>query len=148
LTSSAQIPYSLYYLNKFSLGAFQMGYRIELQPGEPIIWEVWDANYNPEIDGPQAAQELIRLMDDSPVPVAVIVDMREANLTFDDLLQLAKSSSSENAPARHPKQRKRVIITHSDIISMVAKGMDHELFGHITLDVVTTSKDALERARQ
>jgi uncharacterized protein (DUF433 family) len=87
-------------------------------------------------------------MDASPDPVSVIVDMREANLTFDDLLQLAKSSSSENAPARHPKQRKRVIITTNDIIAMVAKGMDHELFGHITLDIVTTAKEALAHARE
>lgn len=125
-----------------------MGYKIELQPGEPIIWEIWDANYNPEVDAPKAAQDIIRLMDESPEPVAVIVDMREASLTFDDLLLLAKSSSGENAPARHPKQRKRVIVTTDNIISLVAKGMDHELFGHIKLDIVTTTRDALAHARE
>lgn len=125
-----------------------MGYKIELQPGEPIVWEIWDANYNPSVDAPQAAQEIIRIMDAATKPMSVIVDMREASLTFDDLLQMAKHASGENAPARHPNQRKRVIITNNDIISLVAKGMDHELFGNIKLDIVATTKEALAHARE
>lgn len=125
-----------------------MGYSIKMLPGEPIIVETWDADYNPQTDGRNAAQEIITLMDAMGEPVTVIVDMRAASLTFDDILLMAKSASSESAPSRHPNQRRRIIVTDNSVISTAAKGLDSEVFGHIAIDIATSMDEALTMARR
>lgn len=125
-----------------------MGYKIETVPHEPIIIETWGKDYNPKVDGPNAAQEMNRLMDASREPVTVIVDMRAANMTLEDIIFMAKVASSENAPAHHPKQRRRIIVTDSSLISLAAKGMDSEVFGNIAMDITTSMDEALDLARQ
>lgn len=125
-----------------------MGYHIKRIPDEPIIVETWDAHYDPETDAPQAAQDIIRVMETIKTPVVVIVDMRAARLTFDDILHMAQSASNEAAPARHPMQRRRIIVTDNEVISKSAEGLDSEIFGHIAVDIATTMDEALAMARQ
>jgi hypothetical protein len=126
----------------------EMGYRIEKLRGEPIIIETWDANYDPAEEGPKASQEIIRMMDTINEPTVVIVDMRAMALTFNDILLMAQAASSRSAPAHHPLQRRRIIITDSSIVSLAAQGLDSELFGRIKVDIATSMDEALEIARQ
>lgn len=125
-----------------------MGYKIEVIPGEPIIVETWDRYYDPATDGPRAAREIIQVMETLNKPVVAIVDMRAAALSFDDILLLAQSASSKTAPARHPLQRRRIIVTTSEVVSMAAEGLDNAIFGHIVVDIATSMEEALEKARQ
>ncbi|MBI5960124.1 MAG: hypothetical protein HY866_15395 [Chloroflexi bacterium] len=125
-----------------------MGYKVEALLDEPIIIETWDEHYNVMTDGLKASQDIIKLMDAASGPVTVIVDMRAAKLTFDDILLMAKAASSDKAPSRHPKQRRRIIVTDSHMISFAAQGLDSEVFGHIVVDIATSMEDALNMARQ
>jgi hypothetical protein len=125
-----------------------MGYKIEILPNEPIILETWDADYNPSIDASKAAQEIIQIMDAANGPMSVIVDMRAKTFNFNDILLMAKLSSGSSAPSHHPKQRKRVIVTDSRLISTAAKGLDSDIFGHIKLDIADNLEDALKLVRQ
>lgn len=125
-----------------------MGYRLEVLPGEPIVVETWDADYDPSTDAPQAAREVIQLMEAADQPMAVIVDMRAKSLNVNEILLMARMSSGASAPSRHPRQRKRIIVTDSRFISMAAKGLDSDVFGHIKLDIVGSMEDALALARQ
>lgn len=125
-----------------------MGYKIEVRPDDLLVIETWDENYNPQVDGPRAAQEIIQIMDTFTKPVAVIVDMRAANLTFDDILLLASMASSKNAPARHLMQRRRIIVTDSSVVSLAAEGLDSEVFGHIAVDIATSMEQAFEMAQE
>lgn len=125
-----------------------MGYTIELLPDEPIIIETWQSDYNPETDSTKAAQEIISLMDQIGKPVTVIVDMRAKTLSFDDLVLLAKKASSEDAPAQHPNQRRRIIVTDSEAISLAAKGLNSEVFGHLAVELATSMEEALAAARK
>jgi len=124
-----------------------MGYTIEVRPDESVIIETWDAAYDPRTDAPQAAQEIIQLMEAARRPTTVIVDMRAKALSFDDILLMAKAASSKNAPSRHPMQRRRIIVTASDVVSMAAEGLDSAFFGHIVVDVASSLEEALEMAR-
>lgn len=125
-----------------------MGYKIEVLPGEPIVIETWDANYDPPTDAPKAAQEIIQVMEHLNKSVVVIVDMRAASLTFNDILLMAQTASGKSAPARHPLQHRRIIVTNDSIVSIAAQGLDSEVFGRITVDIATSMDQALEMARQ
>jgi hypothetical protein len=125
-----------------------MGYKIEVRPEDSVIIETWDAAYDPKTDAPQAAKEIIQLMEAARRPTTVIVDMRAKALTFDDILLMAKSASSKDAPSHHPMQRRRIIVTTSDIISMAAEGLDNAVFGHIVVDIAGSVEEALEMARK
>lgn len=125
-----------------------MGYKIEVRPQESVIVETWDAHYDPQIDAPQAAKEIIQLMDAAARPMTVIVDMRAKSLTFNDILLMAKSASAKDAPSRHPLQRRRIIVTTSEIIAMAADGLDTAIFGHIVVDIAGSMEEALTMARE
>ncbi len=125
-----------------------MGYKIESFPKEKLIVETWGADYSPAVDGPQAARDIIKAMDALNEPVTVIVDMRAAQLSFNDILTLSQVAADKNAPARHPLQRRRIIVTDSNIVSMAAQGLDHEVFGHIMVDIATSMEEAWKMAQQ
>jgi hypothetical protein len=125
-----------------------MGYKITKLPGEPILVETWDANFDVAKDGRRASQEIIEKMEELNQMVVVIVDMRAAKLSFDDILMMAQSASGKDAPARHPLQRRRIIVTDSSIVSLAAQGLDSEVFGHIAVDIATSMEEALDKARE
>lgn len=124
-----------------------MSYKLEVHPGEPIIWETWNADFDPETDTPAITRAQLKMLNASQTPMVVITDTRAVTLTFDDILYLASNAVPEELN-HHPRLRRIILVTTSEIVAKSAEGLNNEAFGYVKLDIVASREEALARARQ
>ena len=89
--------------------------------------------------------EIRRLLDASPEPLFLIDDVREMNMTFDDLVASASLGSRGQDPLwHHPKMRSVYFITGSKIIEAIAAGLNSPVFGNVHVKVFASVEEALQ----
>jgi hypothetical protein len=123
-----------------------MSHTIEVRSGEPIIWEVWGADFDAAAEGEAVTQKELNYLDASDKPMVLVVDMRLVPLGWDDILYLASNSVPDELNS-HPNLRRIIIITTSDVVAKSAAGMNSRPFGYIKLDVAASAEGALAQAR-
>lgn len=124
-----------------------MSYKLEVHPGESIIWETWNADFDPEADTPAITREQLKMLNAARGPMVVITDTRAVTLTFDDILYLASNAVPEELN-HHPRLSRIILVTTSEIVAKSAEGLDNEVFGYVKLDIVASREEALACARQ
>jgi hypothetical protein len=124
-----------------------VSYKLEVQSGEPIIWETWGTDFDPETDAIASVQEEIELLEAAQVPMVVVVDTRAVNLTFDDIIFLASNGVPDELN-HHPRLGGMILITTSEVIAKSVEGLNSKNFGYIKMDVVASRDEALVQARK
>ena len=126
-----------------------MAYKIERFNDLPMILSIWDADFSVSNDLITYNTELATLLDAETHPVYHIVDMREVKMTFTDVMSAIQIGvKGEQATANHPNIRQIVVVTHSRMINMAAKGLNTMSFGNIDMAVFETVEDAVGYVRQ
>jgi hypothetical protein len=124
-----------------------MNYSIEVLPDDPIIWLTLGADYYAGTDSKKTNRDVLKILDASRGPMVAVADLRSAALDWEQLLYLANHGASEEVRG-HPNHGGFVFITTDDVVSAVAQNVNTETFGFVKLDIVTSSEEALARARK
>ncbi|HEX3049697.1 MAG TPA: hypothetical protein VHP83_03505 [Aggregatilineaceae bacterium] len=124
-----------------------MSFTIGVRPGERIIWEVWDANFKPEVDAEASTQSELKILNASHQPMVLVVDLRQVLTTLEDIIYTASHCVPEELTG-HPQLCRMILITTSAVIAKSAEGMNSEAFGFIKFDVAASEDEALTLARR
>lgn len=116
-------------------------------PDERIIIRTFGKDYSYARDRRHVLNEDVALLDAQPEPVFHVLDLRELDLSFDDLLTGTHSATKESRFFGHPKQFELVVVTTSAFLKLAAKGMSSPIFGSQKVRVFDTVEHALEYAR-
>ncbi len=126
-----------------------MTYKIERFNDLPMILSNWDADFSVGNDLVTYNTELATMLDAETHPVYHIVDMREVKMTFTDVMSAIQIGiKGEQATANHRNIKQIVVVTHSRMINMAAKGLNTVSFGNIDMAVFETVEDAIGYVRQ
>lgn len=124
-----------------------MSYTLEVRSDPAVIWIVWGADFDFEADAYASAKDEVRVLDSAQEPMVAVYDLRNVNLTWNDIMVLSNQGAS--SPIRnHPNLHAEIMITTNEVSVEVAKHLDNETFGNIQINAVSTSEEALELARQ
>ncbi len=123
-------------------------YTVELLPDDAIILEVWGKDFEVSLHGAQFLADLIALLDTASVPMANIVDMRQAPLGVDDVILGANLGTRLTGFSKHPRLRKSIFVTNSKMVALAARGLNSPVFGNAKVFVAATVEEAMAMARQ
>lgn len=124
-----------------------MSYTLKKLPGEPIIIQKLHSDYSLAAEGEQSIADSIALLDAQPEQVYYIVDLTDAHLSVNDVIQGANLASRQTQVLKHPKIRANLFITTSPLVSFAAKGMNSPAFGGIKIEVYSSTDEALAAIR-
>jgi hypothetical protein len=117
--------------------------------GEAIIVRTFPASYDMREDGPADVARLVELLDAQDEPAFVIMDGHEARLSVDEVIVGASQATrGESAVFRHPKLREVILVTTSGLLRLASRGLNSEVFGHVTVKAFDTLEEALAYCRQ
>ena len=124
-----------------------MSFSVEQLPQEPIVISTLheDMAFLSEMTDLQYAVR--EILEGSDEPLFLIVDL-QLSMGFEEMLVGANAVGRGEQPVwHHPKIRQVVLVAPSDFLQTVAKGMSHEMFGNLNIQVVKTRDEALEYIR-
>lgn len=121
--------------------------QLQKLPDEPIIIRVFGTDYSFARDGQRVMNEDVALLDTQPEPVFHILDLRELELSFDDLLAGTHFAAKESRYFGHPRRRELMIVTTSAFFKLAAKGVSNPVFGSQKVIAFDTMEKALKYAR-
>ncbi|MBN1303991.1 MAG: hypothetical protein JXA13_06110 [Anaerolineales bacterium] len=126
----------------------QKFYQNELLAGEPIIVSTIKSGYSISRDMPASDQDAHAMLDSLGFRVYFIVDIRVLTLTFDDIISASTIGARGEKPLwHHPKIKKLIFITESELAYKAAAGLRNLLFGYLDTLVFPTLEEALEYCR-
>ncbi|MBN1564604.1 MAG: hypothetical protein JXA10_12235 [Anaerolineae bacterium] len=124
-----------------------MGYTLEVRSDAPIMWIIWEADFDLKEDIPSLAQEQLNVLDSAQEPLVVVYDTRQASQSWDDIMFLSsKAGSQENRS--HPNMLARILITNDEVQAAVSQNLDNETFGNRKIYPVSSPEAALAFARK
>lgn len=123
-----------------------MSYAIEVLQEERIMVETWGADFNPEVEAEETIQKELEILSAATGPMVAIVDMRQVQLDWNDILYLASHGVPDELK-NHPNLHRIILLTTDEVVEKSAEGMNSEAFGFIKLDIVASKDEALARAR-
>lgn len=125
-----------------------MSYNTILPPGEPIIVQTLNDDFDVAGELGPAMREVHDVLSAYEKPVFLIVDMSAYKLSVDDLVVGASMSSGGEEPIfKHPNIRQVVFVSPSKIVELAAKGMNTATFGHVDIRVFASQEAALAYVR-
>jgi hypothetical protein len=125
-----------------------MAVKIEMLPGEPILIQTLDKEFNFSTDGKPLLEKTIATLDAQSEPIFYIADMSEVDFSLDDMIGASNLVTRQVALFRHPKMREGIIITESWMMGLAAKGLNSPIFGNIKVKVFKTRDEALAYVRE
>jgi len=124
-----------------------MAVKFELLPGEPILIQTLDKEFNFGTDGKTLLDRTMATLDAQSEPIFYIADMTEVDFSLDDMIGASNLVTRQVALFRHPKMREGIIVTESRLMGLAARGLNSPIFGDITLKVFKTRDEALAYVR-
>ena len=125
-----------------------MAVKFDLLPGEPILIQTLDKEFNFGTDGKPLLEKTMATLDAQSEPIFYIADMTEVDFSLDDVIGASNLVTRQVAMFRHPKMREGIIITESFLMNLAAKGLNSPIFGDIKVKVFKTVDEALAYVRE
>lgn len=123
-------------------------YRIEKLPSEPIVVTHLGADYSMASHTEEINSRIMKFMDASAEGLFLIFDATEASFSFDEVITSASQGTRSTTPIlRHPNMRQLVVISHSSLVRLAAKGLNSPIFGRVNVKVCDTLDEALAHCR-
>ncbi|MBN1563635.1 MAG: hypothetical protein JXA10_07345 [Anaerolineae bacterium] len=125
-------------------------FKFEKLPGEPIVVFTAFESYRMAQDAQLSVEATFEFFDALDEPTNYILNWLDLNpLDIEDVSVGAMAVAlAENPIFKHPKMRKIIFVTTSEIFILAARGLDSDTYGHIKIDVFPTLDEALQYARQ
>jgi hypothetical protein len=126
-----------------------MSYTIEKLRGEPILVNILHEDFRfGSKSQTNAHDEVIRILDDAPEPLFMIIDMSQVSMDFVSLMSNANTATRGVSPIlHHPKIRRTIIVSNDLIIKLSVQGMDSPIFGNVSMMLFSTLDEAIDYAR-
>jgi hypothetical protein len=126
-----------------------MSYSFELLPDEPILIATMYDSFSIKHDAEAHLSELASILDGLDQRVCYISDIRalKINVFQDFLAAVSKAFRGNEAVIKHPNITTTIIVSTAELIKLSAKGLNTEVFGHLSLPVFDTLDEALAYAR-
>src|SRR5687767_3968306 len=103
-----------------------MPFKIDKLPDEPILLVSVITPMDIKADIGPFVEELISLLEQSPVPVYEIMDARPVKLSFSDMvdaLAVATRSNDSMRINKHPKLRAWILVLDNDLLRIGANAL-------------------------
>ena len=123
-------------------------YNVEKLPDLPVIvvtvLEDWDSGR----DAPLALDSVTAFLDETEEPLYYCSDLTQSpRWGLSDVISVANLAARGRNIAKHPKLKGVIAITTDRMIDLAARGMNSEVFGHLSITVFPTLDEALESLR-
>jgi len=118
-------------------------------PNEPIILRILGADIQSEQEMKAGMLADIKLLDTQSEPVFLILDMTNSPVTrtLDSVAVGANMATRQLPLFKHRNVREVVFVTTNRMMSLVAEGLDSEIYGYVKARAVGTVDEALAYAR-
>lgn len=110
----------------------------------PVLLNTVLPDFNIARDWAEGEVEMRQLIDTYEGRLFLVLDVRQMNMTFDDLILGASMGSRGTAPIwHHPKVQGIYFISDSKLVAMIAKGLHSPVFGNTAAKACGTVEEAL-----
>ncbi len=117
---------------------------ITLMDHLPVLLNTIEADFSIKDDWPWAVKQWHHFLDDSPVPLFAIDDVRKMNVALGDVVAFASLGTRGPDPIwRHPNLRCVCFITDSALIRAAVAGLNSPTFGNTAAKAFPTVEYAL-----
>ncbi len=123
-------------------------YSLVKLPKEPIVILTPHADHDVIQDGPEAADQTIRLIEAQSTPVGLILDLTHLKMDFSEIM--SGSSMVARGPSalfHHPNVKIIATVSQDTTIELVNEGLSDELYGHLLVITVDSLDKALAYLR-
>ena len=124
-----------------------MSYTVEKFPKEPIVLQVLHADYRYADEGTQSANAIFDILEAQNEPIYLIMDLRDAAFSMDDILQGSSAVMQQRQLLKHPNIIENIIVTESRFMKLVVQGFNSPVFGNVKFQVFDSRDAALAYAR-
>lgn len=125
-----------------------MSYRVFLMDRLPVLVFEAGKDYSAAADLEKANVEILDLLDNSTKPVYHLVDMRNSDISFEDV-QLGANAAGRgpNPIFRHSKVKQVMFVTQNPMLKLAVEGMQSDIYGNVTVLQFDTMDEALAHIR-
>ena len=125
-----------------------MSFKVELLPNEPIMVTSFYAAFDVRRDAAEVVRQMRAILDAAPEPIYMVDDTIQMKLSFSDLVGgLAMVTRGDTDVVHHPKVRRIVIITTSDVLKFGTTALKQKQYGASDIAVYSSMDDALSAIR-
>ena len=123
-------------------------YGIEKLTNEPIILATMSPKYSVGRDMTNSDNEIRIMLDAGQEDMFVIADIRQVSLSFNNvMIGSSKGARTQAALWHHPKIKKMIFISNSNIVKLAARGLNSPFYGNLNVKVFETPEQALVYCR-
>lgn len=117
--------------------------------GESLAIVTYQEPFNPVEDLAYVQDELEHLLAQTGAPLQVVVDLRQIDLDFSELVQsLGMTSSSSSAASSKSGQIRLTFVGDSEMVKMAADAYGQAQYGGAEVDMFASLDQALAHARR
>jgi hypothetical protein len=125
-----------------------MSFKVEKLADEPIMITTFEGAFDVRRDGAEIVRQMRSFLDAATVPLYMVDNMIDIKLSFSDLVgALAMATRGETDIVNHPKLRRIVIVTSSDIVKFGTTALKQAQYGGKEVAIYTSMEDALAAIR-
>ena len=125
-----------------------MSYRVEKLPDEPIVLATLNKDFSMSMFD-NLVNDVYEILDQLNESIYYISDVRHITLSWDNLLKgVSMVSRGKNPLLQHPRIIENLAVTNSKMLRMLAKGMQHPVFGNVSIQAFDSLDDAIEYIHQ
>ncbi|MCE7948141.1 MAG: hypothetical protein DYG88_12005 [Chloroflexi bacterium CFX4] len=123
-------------------------YHLEKLSDEPIMVGQVGPEFSVSAHSDELNQRILQWLESATENFFFILDVTEAALGFDDIvLGASKGTRSATPVLRHANMRQLVVVSHSALVRLAAKGLSAPIFGKVNVKVCDTRDEALAHCR-
>lgn len=121
---------------------------IDKLPGEPIVILTLSGSSSELKDREQERAKFVSIIETVSEPVFLILDMSDADLSFDEIAEGASGAYRGDNPLFKLLNIRQILQVSTDpALELAAKGMNTEIFGNVEVKQFETLDEALVHAR-
>lgn len=125
-----------------------MTFTTEKLDDEPIIVTILSQEFRVEHDMPKSDAAGRTILDASDEPMFNVVDLRTAQLNFQEIIQGTHEGTRGIDPIwHHPKIHQTIFVTESQLVKLAVKSMQGPAYANARVAVCETLDEALTLAR-
>lgn len=125
-----------------------MNYIIESHTAEQVILLTALPDFSIRAEIQTAIAHIKRLLHELPAPCCLILDIRQAHQSIDDVVVGANVLARGEAPLLHdPQIGCLVAVVDQPLLQFASRGLDSDIFGHIRVQVCSTLDAAWDAVR-
>jgi len=116
---------------------------------EPIVLATLNSDFNTAEEGEAVNAAALVAIEAESEPVYYIADIAEFSPSLDDVVAAVNWGGKGKTPTlNHPNVREAIIVSHSPMVKLAAKGLKSATWGNMTLRVFETLDEALAYTRR